>query len=165
MATTRRIQTLDGLPVYDATEPLLIEVIKADIKQKSRRDPEHCAVAEACKRELHAIEARAYLSRLYIRMPGQDHWLRYMLPETIRQEVASFDRGGGFSVGTYRIPPLTPSARSGAVNQGGSGKHNYNNPNPTKPPIQRAHRVVHGLRSASPLMGGALETLTNLRKK
>jgi hypothetical protein len=150
---TRRIQTLDGLPVYDATEPLLIEVIKADIKANARRDPEHCAVAEACKRELHVTEARAYLSRLYLRMAGEDHWLRYLLPETIRQEVASFDRGGGFSVGTYRIPTLPPNQRSGGANQGGSGNHNYS-PSPTK---RTTHRVVHGLRAHSPLMGGATE--------
>jgi len=147
---TRRIQTLDGLPVYDATEPLYIEVVKADVKQNRRRDPERCALAAACTRTLH-VEAKAYLSRLYIR--HDDHWLRYMLPEAIRTEVATFDRGGGFSSGTYRIPPLPPRSRSGGVGQGGKTK----NPNRGAGNPRITHRDVKGVRSPSPLAGGAIE--------
>jgi len=146
---TRRIQTLDGLPVYDATEPLWIEVIKEDVKANRRRDPERCALAAACTRTLH-VEAKAYLSRLYVR--HDDHWLRYMLPEAIRSEVAAFDRGGGFSSGTYRIPPLPPKARSGGGAQGGK------NPRKTGTGLKRiTHRDVKGLRAPSPLFGGAIE--------
>jgi hypothetical protein len=160
MATTRRIQTLDGLPVYDATEPLWIEVTAQDVKQHRRRDPERCALAAACKRELHVTEARAYLSRLYIRYA--DHWKRYQLPETVRTEVATFDRGGGFSSGTYRIPPLSPTKQSSGRN---SKRDGNGNGKPKPMPKRPTHRDVHGVRAASPLMGGALETLTNLRKK
>lgn len=53
----RRTQILDGLPVYDATESLVIEIVKSDIRQKDRRDPEKCALARACNRELH-VEAK-----------------------------------------------------------------------------------------------------------
>src|SRR6185436_2125924 len=152
MNKTRRIQTLDGLPVYDATEPLWIEVIKEDVKPNRRKDPERCALAAACTRSLH-VEARAYLSRMYIR--HDDHWLRYQLPETVRQEVASFDRGGGFSEGTYRLPPLPPAKRSGGAFQGGkTSKLGRDRNTEQKRP---SHRVVHGVRSNSPLMGGAIE--------
>jgi hypothetical protein len=149
---TRRIQTLDGLPVYDATEPLIIEIIKADIHARDRKNPEKCALAQACKRELHVTEARAYLSRLYVK--HGDHWLRYQLPEAVRQEVASFDRGGGFSQGTYRIPPLPQHQRAGGKHRGGNG--------PTRPgtgtaPKRQTHRQVEGLRAPSPLYGGAIE--------
>ena len=146
---SRRIQTLDGLPVYDATEPLWIEVIKEDVKPNRRKDPERCALAAACTRSLH-VEARAYLSRLYIR--HDDHWLRYQLPEVVRQELSAFDRGGGFSEGTYRVTPLTPKARSGGPLQGGKGKRTTGTAAP-----RQTHRVVHGVRSHSPLMGGAIE--------
>jgi len=146
---TRRIQTLDGLPVYDATEPLIIEIVKADIRSRDRKNPEKCALAQACKRELHVTEARAYLSRLYIK--HGDHWLRYQLPETVRTEVASFDRGGGFSQGTYRIPPLSPSKWSGGRTRGdGTGK-------PKTMPARQTHRKIEGLRAPSPLAGGAIE--------
>lgn len=148
---TRRIQTLDGLPVYDATEPLVIEIIKDDVHARDRRNPSKCALAQACKRELH-VEARAYLSRLYIK--HGDHWLRYQLPETIRSEVAAFDRGGGFSQGTYRIPPLSPNKRAGGSSQGGKGMR----ANPRKLPSRRTHRQVEGVRATSPLAaGGAIE--------
>ena len=148
---TRRIQTLDGLPVYDATEPLVIEIIKADIHMKDRKNPAKCAVAEACKRELHVTEAKAYRSRLYVRYG--DHWKRYMLPESVRQEVASFDRGGGFSQGTYRIPPLPVRQHSGGPGQGGNGKHSGRSA--TK--LIQTHRNVEGVRAHSPLAGGAIE--------
>lgn len=146
---TRRIQTLDGLPVYDATEPLYIEIVKADIHQRDRKNPEKCALARACNRELH-VEARAYLSRLYVK--HGDRWLRYMLPETIRHEVAAFDRGGGFSEGSYRLPPVPLHQRSGAKYQGGSGKKNTGSA-----PKRQTHRKVEGVRAASPLYGGAIE--------
>jgi hypothetical protein len=148
---TRRIQTLDGLPVYDATEPLIIEIVKADIHPRDRKNPEKCALAQACKRELHVTEARAYLSRLYIK--HGDHWLRYMLSESVRQEVASFDRGGGFSQGTYRIPAVPLHQRSGGKSQGGSGKK----PGSTPAFKRQTYRKVEGVRAASPLAGGAVE--------
>lgn len=147
---TRRIQTLEGLPVYDADKPIVIEIIKADIRHRDRKNPEKCALAQACKRELHVTEAKAYLSRLYIK--HGDHWLRYMLPESVRMEVASFDRGGGFSEGTYRIPPLPPHQRSGGKSQGGkNGKASGSGPK------RQTYRQVEGLRVPSPLFGGAIE--------
>lgn len=145
----RQTQTIDGLPVYDATEPLMIEVLPADISRRRRLDPERCAVAEACKRELQVQEARVYLSRLYVHQG--DHWLRYVLPESIRSEIQTFDRGGGFSTGTYRITPPVPSKRVGAPMRGGQ---NRTHPGAGKPITQRH---VTGIRQSSPLTGGALE--------
>lgn len=147
---TRRIQTLDGLPVYDATEPLFIEVVPQDVDIHRRRDPERCALAAACTRTLH-VEAKAYLSRLYVK--HGDHWRRYALPESVRSEVAAFDRGGGFSSGTYRLPPLPPNRRSGGPNQGGSGDRKHTGTGDKRV----THRDVKGLRSHSPLFGGATE--------
>jgi len=160
---TRRIQPLDGLPVYDATEPLIIEVIKSDIHPRDRKNPEKCALAEACKRELHVTEAKAYLSRLYVK--HGNHWLRYQLPETVRQEVSTFDRGGGFSEGTYcippRIPPLSPKQRSGGTAQGGKGIR----AGPRSAPSRQTHRKIEGVRAASPLAGGAIERRSDDRPR
>jgi len=144
----RRIQTIDGLPVYDATDTLLIEVLPVDISERRRQDPEHCAIAEACKRELHVTEARVYLSRLYVHRG--DHWERYQLTETIRSEIQSFDRGGGFSTGHYRIVPVSPSKRVGMPMRGG-----HKTTTGTGRPITQ--RNVTGIRQHSPLTGGALE--------
>lgn len=149
---TRRIQTLEGLPVYDAAEPLWIEVIKEDVKANRRRDPERCALAAACTRTLH-VEAKAYLSRLYVKQPDGSCWLRYQLTESIRSEVAAFDRGGGFSSGTYRIPPLPPSKTGPRASD--IGKKQKNRGNTGKQRI--THRDVKGVRSHSPLFGGAIE--------
>ena len=149
---TRRIQTLDGLPVYDAKEPLWIEVTKQDVNQHRRRDPKRCALAAACTRTLH-VEAKAYLSRLYIKDPSGDHWLRYQLTESVRSEVATFDRGGGFSSGTYRIPPLPPSKTGPRASDIGKKQKNRG----TTGLKRVTHRDVKGVRSHSPLAGGAIE--------
>ena len=151
MTTRNRVQTLDGLPVYDATEPLFIEIVPQDIRMEDRKDPEKCALARACNRELH-IEARAYLSRLYVK--NGDHWLRYMLPESVRQEVAAFDRGGGFSQGVYRIPPVPIHQRAGGKHRGGKGERTGTGPK------RQTHRQVEGVRRTSPLYGGAIEHVT-----
>jgi hypothetical protein len=156
-----KIQTLDGLPVYDATESISVHVTRADIHAKDRRNPEKCAMAEACKRDLHVVEARAYLSRLYIRYADSDRWLRYKLPETVRQEVAAFDRGGGFSEGVYHIPALSPNTRAGGKYQGGRGKHGTDNP----PQKRQTHRNVADLRVHSPLSGGAIEPTPHRRRE
>jgi hypothetical protein len=146
----KRVQTIDGLPVYDAKEPLFIEVIADDIHPKDRKNPGKCAMAEACKRELRVTEARAYLSRLYVK--HEDHWLRYALGEAVRAEVASFDRGGGFSEGVYRLTPKPLHQQAGGKHEGGSGIHAQ--PRKTK---RQTHRVIKGVRAPSPLFGGALE--------
>jgi hypothetical protein len=143
-------QTIGGLPVYDATAPLLIEIIPDDIHRHDRRDPAKCAMSRACKRELRVSEALTYLSRLYVKQG--DHWLRYRLPDTVRMEVASFDRGGGFSRGVYRIPALQPSSRAG-----GTGGANRGGPAARTGTGQKRQtfRKVEGVRAHSPLMGGA----------
>jgi hypothetical protein len=143
---TGKPQTIGGLPVYDGTAPLLIEIIPDDIRKNDRRDPAKCAMSRACKRELHVSEALTYLSRLYIRQG--DCWLRYRLPDTVRMEVASFDRGGGFARGVYRIPALQPSSRAGSPNRGGSGTHVGTGKK------RETFRRVEGVRAHSPLMGG-----------
>lgn len=142
-----KIQTIDGLPVRDATEGILIEIIPDDINKRDRRDPAKCAVSRACKRELHVIEALTYPSRLYVR--HGDHWKRYRLPDTVREEVAAFDRGGGFSVGIYRVPALQPTSRSGGYpSRGGKQASTGNGAK------RQTYRRVEGVRAHSPLTGG-----------
>jgi hypothetical protein len=153
---TKKIQTIGGLPVYDADDPLVIEIIPADIRKRYQKHPDKCAVAEACKRELHVSEALAYRSRLYVR--HGDHWKRYQMPETLRNEVITFDKGGGFTPGTYRIPTMPPSKLVGAPYRGGQGRN-------TGRGTPHTVREVHGVRAHSPLMGGAIEATLPYRPK
>ena len=106
---------IDGLPVVDAKRPLTLSVTKADISRAadSIQQPNSCAVARACYRELHAKEVRVHLSRVYVRT--NDHnWVRYVTPDAMRAEIIAFDRGGAFEPGEFRLEKIQPSATLGA---------------------------------------------------
>lgn len=104
--------SIDGLPVIDAKKPLVLHVDATDISSASLKEPNDCAVARACRRELHAIEARVHLGRVYIRT-NKSSWTRYMTPKTMRQEIIAFDRGGSFEPGEFVLSAPKPSARLG----------------------------------------------------
>lgn len=158
---TKRRQTIDGLPVYDATEPLEIEVLPVDIVPRTRQNPEACALATATCRELSpkgVDHARFHLSRAYVRQA--DHWLRYEVTSSTRTEMVAFDRGGTFQPGVYYFWPLTEGRRSGSPGQGGAGKHTKSQkPRDTSPKAGVMHKV-EGVRPASPLSGGSIEHVT-----
>jgi hypothetical protein len=160
----RNKQTLDGLPVFNADETLMIDIVKEDVRAKFRKDPGQCAVAQACKRICHTTEARAYRSRVYVLIDqGTDnaHWLRFALSEATRQEVAAYDRGGGFSTGSYRLTPLPekqprPKQDWTQVRRG-TGSPKLQN--------ERGYRVQTGVREPSPLAGGAIEATLPYRQR
>lgn len=90
-----RIKDIDGLPVIDAKEGIVLFVSPKDVREADPKNPGECAIAKTCKRQLHVREARVHLSRLYLR--SNDHnWVRYELPRAARDEIISFDRGGRF---------------------------------------------------------------------
>jgi hypothetical protein len=114
---TKRTQ-LDGLPIIDSNNPLVLRITQRDINGASIKDPENCAVARACRRELHAIEVRVHLARTYVRL-NRHNWIRYMTPRPLRDELIAFDRGGTFEPGEYQLSMLSPSNRSGVIRRGG----------------------------------------------
>ncbi len=98
--------------VRDADEDAFVEVLSKDDKNSRRKDHNGCALAVACKRALHADGVIVSISTLYIVKKGRA--VRYHLPEGARREVMSFDRGSGFSIGTYELHRIPKSARLGA---------------------------------------------------
>jgi len=109
-----RVKEIDGIPVIDAKRPFTLTVTKRDCANADPKEPSSCALARACRRELHVAEARVHLSRIYLRMRDGKHWRRYSTPKELRMEIVVFDRGGDFRPGVYRIPIVKPSARLGA---------------------------------------------------
>src|SRR5262245_20886375 len=103
----KRIKEIDGLPVIDAKKPLVLTITEADIQRADVKEPSKCAVARACHRALHAIEARVHLARIYIRA-NKGNWVRYMTPRAMRAEIIAFDRGGRFQPNTFRLAPPNP---------------------------------------------------------
>lgn len=100
---------LDGLPVYDAKEPVIFTVTKRDIQRGGLQEPDSCAIAIACKRHEHSSDARIHIYHSYIL--HKDHWLRYRTPICVAREIIAFDRGGTFEPGEYQLLPPLPSQR------------------------------------------------------
>lgn len=111
------------LPIINAKKPLTVHVLAGDIKKADVKEPQNCAVALACKRELGAQEVHVHLGRVYIRS-NESNWVRYGTPKSMRAEIIAFDRGGVFEPGTFRLE--VPAKRTPASNVGtrkARGKH------------------------------------------
>ncbi len=92
---------LEGLPVYDATEPLGFTVKTRDITKRGIQSPDSCAMALACKREHHSKDVRIHMKYSYVL--EKDHWTRYRTPASVSREIVAFDRGGSFDPGEYML--------------------------------------------------------------
>lgn len=107
MRAKRRHMKINGLPVKDGKSSIDLVVTTGDVKRSTAKDPTNCVAARACRRALGASEARVHVGRTYIRFNG--HWERYHTSPALRAEIVSFDRGGKFEPGTYRLIKIQPS--------------------------------------------------------
>jgi hypothetical protein len=113
-----KIKAIDGRPVIDAKKPLNLTITKNDIDKADAKEPAGCAVARACRRELHVVEARVHLARIYLRS-NEGNWVRYMTPRAMRSEIIAFDRGGRFQPNTFQLVPPNTADRLGAKRKTG----------------------------------------------
>jgi hypothetical protein len=131
---------INGMEVVDATKPEYIHITDRDVKSGGVKDPSGCAAAKACVRDLKVVEAKVHLGRIYMREGNK--WVRYLTPSSLRTEIISFDRGGGFESGDYKLLPPPPSMHLGYNKPTGPKKR--------KVPSKRAPRhVVVGVRPAA----------------
>lgn len=96
--------------VVDARHPLIIEISKRDANTGKVKDHSHCIVAEACKKKLHLEGAVVTIRRAYL-LDKDGTATRYEVPESVRRELVSFDRGAGFAPGSYELVPIPKSQR------------------------------------------------------
>jgi len=97
--------------VIDAKSILRIDVTKKDAASKAAKSHIECALAVACKR--HMKLDGVVISRTTAYLVKGKQAIRYLLPVSARLEVASFDRGGGFSPGIYHLSRVPASRRIG----------------------------------------------------
>lgn len=116
-----RLTQIDGVPVQDGTKPITLNVKNIDISRANTKEPDACAVARACYRELKAKEVRVHLSRVYVRLNGS--FLRYCTPAALRSEIIAFDRGGEFEPGQYALSVPPPSRTLTGKRRGGIKTH------------------------------------------
>jgi hypothetical protein len=134
----RRIKAIDGLPVMDAKRPVRLKIIPADIQGANVKEPDDCAIARACRRQLHVIEARVHLTRTYLRT-NTGNWVRYATPPAARAEIIAFDRGGRFVPSEFILKPVPERDRLGAPRRGGKATG--------KKGKRRGHHVVKDVRT------------------
>lgn len=103
------MRMIEGKPVIDADEPVTIHITQDDCARGSKKDPEKCAVALALKRVTECDESRVHLGCTYLRFGKK--WLRYATPPSLKAEIISFDRGGGFYPGDFRLHPMPAALR------------------------------------------------------
>jgi len=101
-------RTIEGLPVKDAANPLMIHIKQCDIIGSKKSDASNCAAARALKREIGS-EARVFLTRTYIKVGKV--WARFITPESISREITAFDRGAAFEPGEYVLKPPSKTSR------------------------------------------------------
>lgn len=103
------MRIIDGKRVVDANKPVTVHITPGDCIRGSKKDPEKCAVALALKRVTKCDESRVHLGCTYLRFGKK--WLRYATPSSLKAEIVSFDRGGGFYPGDFRLHPMPEALR------------------------------------------------------
>jgi hypothetical protein len=89
------MKRIDGMPVGNGAARLRVNVTPNDIKIGKPMNPNACAIAVACVRQLKGVTAaKVHLGRVYLLQHGE--WRRWYMPEYGRIEVIAFDRGGKF---------------------------------------------------------------------
>jgi hypothetical protein len=97
--------------VVDADKPADIEVTISDATTKGIKNHEACAMAVACKRKYNLDGVIISRSTAYLVKGNQAR--RFKLPPATAKEVVSFDRGGGFAPGVYRLSAVGDWAKLG----------------------------------------------------
>lgn len=101
--------------IKDATKSISVEVLPKDIDYKAKKKHGECAIAQACKRSMSLDGAVIAPSRAFL-VKG-DTVTRYELSAQAIRELVSFDRGGSFEPGNYRMHKIAKRRRFG--NRGG----------------------------------------------
>ena len=110
--TTRKVMTLDGKEVMDATKPRVLIITRNDVKNAKKKDEDHCAAAVACMRQFKALRAKVKRSRVYLEFPT--FWVRYEAPDSLNTEIVSFDRGyKDWEGGEFTLKAITRTDRMG----------------------------------------------------
>jgi hypothetical protein len=141
---TRRAKEL-GLKKVDARKPLVLEVRQSDIAGASKKRPDSCAFARACKRAKAA--KAAYFFRTAAWLEHKDRLVRYVLPPSMQKEIVAFDRNKTMEPGLYQLAPPAKSERMSQIKKRSKKRPGRHQPAKTKIKRKFVHRTtdVRGL--------------------
>jgi hypothetical protein len=135
---------IEGLPVRNLKKPIMLHITGEDCRKASTKAPGSCAAALAARRLPHITEARIHIGRIFLKV-GERYWLRGKTPGALRTEIVSFDRGGNFEPGSYKINPLSKSELPHGKHGGGKDKTNRNSRRGIKK--RKAPKILHSIRN------------------
>lgn len=104
-------KTFDGMPIVDAKRDFTLSVNGKDIKAGKRKDPGNCALANACREQVHASKVVFFRKTAYMDLPdskGVRTVYRFLLGKEAVAFVRQFDRGekvNGDVTVTLKAPP------------------------------------------------------------
>jgi len=82
------MKRIDGQPVANGHRRLRIKVSAADIKDGAPMNPNACAIARACLRQVpRVVDAMVHKKRLFLLFEGQTRWQRWYVPEYATREL------------------------------------------------------------------------------
>jgi hypothetical protein len=126
--------------IVEATKTISIEVLPQDAVHGRRKDPEKCALAQACLRTKIAEGAIIGLSFSYL-IKG-DTATRYKTSVNVAREITSFDRHNEFAAGRYyKLSKVSPASTLEAIRERPrpTGPHNGTR----KEVLARVHRTAN----------------------
>jgi hypothetical protein len=98
--------------VVDAHKPVRLNVTPEDVSHGREKDPQECAFAKACVRQLRADGALINITTSYV-VKGRIA-TRYLTSETVGREITSFDRHRDFAAGmNYLLAAVNPAKQLG----------------------------------------------------
>jgi hypothetical protein len=140
------MRIIDGMPLVDADKPVTIHITETDCERGSKKDPGKCAAALALKRDTACDESRVHLACTYLRFG--DKWLRYATPSALKAEIISFDRGGGFYPGDFRLHPMPKALRLRPANHKTGPRSSTKGQAETSPATARKREAFRGAKKA-----------------
>jgi hypothetical protein len=125
--------------IVNADTPIVIEVSEQATKSQRRKNPGHCAFAEACNQMPHVEEAIIHLSTAYLKFKGEKKFRRYRVNTRLRDQIVIFDKYGDFEPGDYTLATISESHKASGKRQGSAGTG-------LKPGDKRKRVMIEGVR-------------------
>ncbi len=91
-----RRKTFDGMPIVDAKKDFTLVVPNGSVKTGTRKDPANCALANACREQVHASKVVFFRKTAYMDLPdpkGIRTVYRFLLGKDAVEFIKRFDRG------------------------------------------------------------------------
>lgn len=111
-----KVLMLDGIPVRDGKFNIDLKITPSDIKKATKADPRNCAAAVTCRRVEHSSDVYVSRSAAYVLRDG--YYDRYMVPQSLRAQLAVIDQNGDFHPTVYQLKAPKGQRRLGHATRG-----------------------------------------------